>query len=357
MGERIAVDVAYRTARLRAAAWARGLTPEQAATPVPALPGWSVKDTFAHLAGLAADVVAGLSARPRRLPSKYFYDARGSELFEQITRQPEYYPTRVEIALMEARMGGIAAALGPALHVVEYGSGSGRKTEILLAGLEDVVAYTPIEISRDALLHSVARLEGVFADIEMLPVCADFTRPVALPVPGREAHRRLAFFPGSTLGNFERDEAVRLLRAMRDTVGDGGQALIGIDLDKDPAVIEAAYNDAAGITAEFTLNLLVRLNTGSMPAKDFQQMLLAEVRNEYNHNVSQQLYISEEVWELIKNAKEDLIVSINDAASEVGDEASSLDLSKKIFEKTMNKAVDPLSHALSELKREVQRIF
>ena len=209
---------------------------------------------------ITADVVAGLSASPRRLPSKYFYDARGSELFEQITRQPEYYLTRVEIALMDARMADIAAAVGPALHVVEYGSGSGRKTEILLAGLDEPVAYTPIEISRDALLHSVARLEGVFPDIEMLPVCADFTRPVALPRPGREARRRLAFFPGSTLGNFERAEAVRLLRAMRDTVGEGGQALVGIDLDKDPAVIEAAYNDAAGITAEFTLNLLVRLN-------------------------------------------------------------------------------------------------
>src|SRR5690606_22097592 len=126
---------------------------------------------------ITADVVAGLSASPRRLPSKYFYDARGSELFEQITRQPEYYLTRVEIALMDARMADIAAAVGPALHVVEYGSGSGRKTEILLAGLDEPVAYTPIEISRDALLHSVARLEGVFPDIEMLPVCADFTRP------------------------------------------------------------------------------------------------------------------------------------------------------------------------------------
>ncbi|MEX2230879.1 MAG: hypothetical protein WD824_01865 [Cyclobacteriaceae bacterium] len=104
-------------------------------------------------------------------------------------------------------------------------------------------------------------------------------------------------------------------------------------------------------------NLLIRLNTGSIPAKEFQQLLLAEVRNEYNHNVSQQVYISEEVWELVKNAKEDLIVSINDAASEMGEGASSLDLSKKIFEKTMGKAVDPLAHALSELKREVQRIF
>ena len=207
-------------------------------------------------------MLRGLSATPRRLPSKYFYDRRGSELFEAITRQPEYYLTRVELELLAGRGAQIAAAVGPRAHVVEPGSGSGRKTRLLLEALEDPVAYTPIEISRDALLHSVQRLEGRFPHIEMLPVCADFTRPVALPTPAREADRRLAFFPGSTLGNFDRDEAVRLLRAMRDTVGAGGQALIGIDLDKDPAVIEAAYNDAAGVTAEFTLNLLARLNRG-----------------------------------------------------------------------------------------------
>ncbi|NLC60919.1 MAG: L-histidine N(alpha)-methyltransferase, partial [Gammaproteobacteria bacterium] len=128
----------------------------------PATPVADLVDLQPSRERIAADVVAGLSAVPRRLPSKYFYDARGSELFERITHQPEYYLTGVEIALMEARMADIARAVGPALHVVEYGSGSGRKTGILLAGLDDVVAYTPIEISRDALLHSVARLEGRF---------------------------------------------------------------------------------------------------------------------------------------------------------------------------------------------------
>lgn len=209
---------------------------------------------------IAADVTAGLSAVPKRLPSKYFYDARGSELFERITRQPEYYLTRVETELLEARLPDIAAAVGPHAHIVEYGSGSGRKTECLLAGLDDPVAYTPIEISRAALLASVARLARRFPRVEMLPVCADFTRPVALPAPARAGGRRLAFFPGSTLGNFDRDEAVALLAAMRDTVGTDGLALVGIDLDKDPGLIEAAYNDAAGVTAEFTLNLLARLN-------------------------------------------------------------------------------------------------
>ncbi|MEO6263770.1 MAG: L-histidine N(alpha)-methyltransferase [Luteimonas sp.] len=209
---------------------------------------------------IEGDALAGLSRTPKRLSSKYFYDARGSQLFEDITRQPEYYPTRVEQALLDARMDAIAAAIGPGVHVVEYGSGSGRKTQQLLEGLDDPVAYTPIEISRSMLLASTARLAVEFPRIEMLPVCADFTQTVALPAPARAPQRTLVFFPGSTLGNFTHDESVAILRAMRATMGARGQALIGIDLDKDPALIEAAYNDAAGVTAAFTLNLLARLN-------------------------------------------------------------------------------------------------
>lgn len=211
-------------------------------------------------ARITADILHGLSQHPRQLPSKYFYDARGSQLFEQITRQPEYYPTRTELQLLQQVSADIARAVGPRLHVVELGSGSGRKTERLLHALADPVAYTPIEISRAALLDSVARLAEALPDIEMLPVCADFTRPVELPEPQREPARRLLFFPGSTLGNFAHDDAVALLRAMHQTMGGNGLALIGIDLHKDPALIEAAYNDAAGVTAAFTLNLLRRLN-------------------------------------------------------------------------------------------------
>ena len=209
---------------------------------------------------IAGDVLAGLSMMPRQLPSKYFYDARGSALFEEITHQPEYYLTRVEIALLDACMADIAAAVGPCAYVVEYGSGSGRKTEQLLEGLHDPVAYTPIEISRSTVLESTARLALAFPRIEMLPVCADFTQPVGLPEPAREPGHTLVFFPGSTLGNFADDEALALLSSMRATMGTGGQALIGIDLVKDTATLEAAYNDAAGVTAAFTLNLLTRLN-------------------------------------------------------------------------------------------------
>lgn len=209
---------------------------------------------------ITGDVLAGLSQTPKRLPSKYFYDRRGSELFEQITHQPEYYLTRIELALLEASGAQIAEEVGPRAHVVEYGSGSGRKTRILLDALEDPVAYTPIEISRTALLASVERLDREFDDVEVLPVCADFTQPVTIPKPERKAEHALVFFPGSTLGNFTPAESRRLLCAMHATMGDRGGALLGIDLQKSPAIIEAAYNDAAGITAAFTLNLLARLN-------------------------------------------------------------------------------------------------
>lgn len=209
---------------------------------------------------LLDDILAGLSATPKCLPSKYFYDRRGSELFEDITRQPEYYLTRVELALLADSAAGIAAAVGPRAHVVEYGSGSGRKTRLLLDALDDPVAYTPVEISRSALVGSVERLDREFGPVQMLPVLGDFTRAVPLPGPERTAGRVLVFFPGSTLGNLTDSDAVRLLKAMRDTVGPRGAALIGIDLQKSPALIEAAYNDAAGVTAAFTLNLLVRLN-------------------------------------------------------------------------------------------------
>lgn len=209
---------------------------------------------------ILGDVLSGLSMQPKRLPSKYFYDRRGSALFELITRQPEYYLTRMELALLAASAREIAEAVGPQAHVVEYGSGSGRKTRLLLAALEDPVAYTPIEISHSALASTVRKIGRHFGSLELLPVCADFTQPVPLPKPSRKADHALVFFPGSTLGNFNEDEAVSLLRAMGQTMGSRGGALIGIDLQKERSIVEPAYNDAKGVTACFTLNLLARLN-------------------------------------------------------------------------------------------------
>jgi dimethylhistidine N-methyltransferase len=209
---------------------------------------------------MLGDVLAGLSHNPRQLPSKYFYDAHGSKLFERICAQPEYYLTRAELALMHAHLGPIADALGPEVLLVEYGSGSGIKTRLLLEHLHQPVAYMPVEISRSALMASVGRLGEQFPEVEMLPVCADFTQPIDLPAPKRRQRRSVIYFPGSTIGNFDSRAAARLLRQMREEMGPGGAALVGVDLVKEPAIIEAAYNDAAGITAAFTLNMLTRFN-------------------------------------------------------------------------------------------------
>ena len=209
---------------------------------------------------IRGDVLAGLSRQPRRLPSKYFYDAHGSTLFERICEQPEYYLTRTELAIMRQHLDDIAATLGPDVLLLEYGSGSGIKTRLLLEHLASPVAYVPVEISRSALMASVEQLGAAFPAVEMLPVCADFTEPFALPRPARAQRRNVVYFPGSTIGNFESREAIGLLRQMRDEMGEGGAALVGVDLVKDRATIEAAYNDAAGVTAAFTLNMLARFN-------------------------------------------------------------------------------------------------
>jgi dimethylhistidine N-methyltransferase len=208
---------------------------------------------------ILTDVVAGLSRTPRSCrPSTS--TMRAARACSSRSRRPPSTTPRAPSWPAGTGAAGHREASGPRLHVVELGSGSGRKTALLLAALHDPVAYTPIEISRAALLSSIDHLAPALPEVEMLPVCADFTRPVAVPMPEREPARRLLFFPGSTLGNFEGEDAVALLRAMRQTMGRDGLALVGIDLHKDPALIEAAYNDAQGVTAAFTLNLLARLN-------------------------------------------------------------------------------------------------
>ncbi len=202
----------------------------------------------------------GLAARPKRLPSWLFYDERGSALFDRICEQPEYYLTRCEVALMDEHAAAIADTLGSDVRLVEYGSGSARKTGMLLKHLHAPVAYVPVEISPEPLRMSVDRLTGEFPQLPLQPLCADFSKPLRLPIPPRAPRRTILYFPGSTIGNFESRQAAVLLRKMRNEMGDAGGLLIGVDLKKDPAVIEAAYNDRAGVTAEFTLNMLARLN-------------------------------------------------------------------------------------------------
>ena len=226
--------------------------------PVRHLPGHGLPPS--DHATMLAEVREGLQRTPKRLSSKYFYDAEGSALFEEICVQPEYYLTGAELSIMREHSAAIAAVLGPSVLLIEYGSGSGLKTQLLLAQLMAPAAYVPVEISQSALLESVARLGKTFPQIEMLPLCADFTQRIVPPRSAMPPRRRVIYFPGSTLGNFEARDALALLSKMRDEMGEHGAALIGIDLKKDSAIIEAAYNDAAGVTAAFTLNMLARFN-------------------------------------------------------------------------------------------------
>ena len=190
---------------------------------------------------------------------KYFYDARGSRLFDEITRLPEYYLTRTEDSIMTASLDEIAQLLGPGATVIEFGSGSGEKIRRLLSHLNQPVACVPVEISRGHLMGLAQSLAKDHPQLEIIAVCADFTLPLTLPsIPG--ARRKLVFFPGSTIGNFKPDDAINLLKAMRQAAGEDGALLIGADLVKDSLKLEAAYNDSLGITAAFNLNLLHRIN-------------------------------------------------------------------------------------------------
>ncbi len=210
--------------------------------------------------GFGADLVAGLSRRRKELPAKYFYDERGSRLFDLICELPEYYPTRTELDIMEVHAGEMARLLGPGCLVIEYGSGSSLKTRVLLRELERPAGYVPVDISREALLAAAAALRERFPEVPVRPVSGDFTGDLALPLEGLHPARRAVYFPGSTIGNFHPPDAVDLLRHIARQVGAGGALLIGVDLRKDPGVLEAAYNDRLGVTAAFNLNLLARAN-------------------------------------------------------------------------------------------------
>lgn len=206
------------------------------------------------------EILQGLQRDPKEISPKFFYDENGSKLFDQICDQPEYYPTRTELRIMQEHIEEIAMLLGPRVSVIEFGSGSSVKTRLLLENLEEPAAYVPVDISREHLVNAAETLAEDYPDIEVLPVCADFTRPFDLPDPAVTPERNVVYFPGSTIGNFSQSEAVELMRVMRAEAKDGGALLIGVDLDKPQDIVEPAYNDAAGVTADFNLNLLRRLN-------------------------------------------------------------------------------------------------
>jgi dimethylhistidine N-methyltransferase len=206
------------------------------------------------------EVLAGLARPQKRLACKYLYDERGSQLFEEICTLDEYYPTRTELGIMEARAGEMARALGPAVRLVELGAGSGRKTRLLIDALDEPAAYLPVEISEAALAGCAQRMREAFPDLEVMPVCADYTRHVTLSQPKAAYADTAVYFPGSTIGNFKPPKAHKFLGRIATLVGDGGGLLIGVDLQKDAQVLERAYNDTQKVTAAFNLNLLKRIN-------------------------------------------------------------------------------------------------
>ncbi|MEM6556521.1 MAG: L-histidine N(alpha)-methyltransferase [Pseudomonadota bacterium] len=210
------------------------------------------------LATFRAEVVRGLSKKQKTLPCQYFYDEAGSVLFEQITELPEYYPTRTEIAILKAHIGEIAEALGEDILLVEYGAGASTKTRILLDHLAAPAGYVPIDVSEEFLLQTADGLRHDYPDLPVHPIVGDFM--IRLGLPAEAIGRPVGFFPGSTIGNLDDDSIDAFMRAARALLGESGQFVIGVDLRKSPDILIPAYDDAAGVTAAFNLNLLTRIN-------------------------------------------------------------------------------------------------
>lgn len=206
------------------------------------------------------EVLSGLSKSPRRLPYKFFYDQQGAQLFQQICDLPEYYITRTEIEILRLHGSEMANALGPEIELIGLGTGAGTKTRILLEELREPHVYVPIDISKEQLDRSAARFRKMFPNLQILPVAADYLEPFELPLPRHLSSRSVLYFPGSTIGNFEPEAAGEFLTRLVELAGEGGGLLIGVDLQKDRHVIEAAYSDSAGVTAKFNKNLLARIN-------------------------------------------------------------------------------------------------
>ncbi len=209
---------------------------------------------------IQCEILDGLSRTQKELPSKLFYDECGSHLFDQICELDEYYITRTEIAIMREHVGEMAMLLGPRGALIEYGSGSSIKTRVLLDHLQDLAAYLPIDISKEHLLRSSADLARVYPEVEVHPVCADYTSRFEMPPIRGPVARRIAYFSGSTIGNFHPGQAITFLSRIAETVAPNGCLLIGVDLKKDPAVLDRAYDDRKGVTAAFNLNMLARIN-------------------------------------------------------------------------------------------------
>ncbi len=207
-----------------------------------------------------AEVLIGLRKPQKELPSKYFYDERGSKLFERICELKEYYITRIEASIMQAHIEEIVELIGPQVLVIEHGCGNCEKVRFLMDHLHDPVAFIPIDISMEQLLQVSRELDSIYPQLQVLPVCADYTGNFELPIPKRESKRTVVYFPGSTISNFDPIPVEHFLEHVANLCRSNGALLIGVDLKKDPAVLHDAYNDGEGLTAAFNLNLLERIN-------------------------------------------------------------------------------------------------
>jgi dimethylhistidine N-methyltransferase len=265
------------------------------------------------------EILDGLQQDQKTISPKYFYDETGSQLFEEITRLPEYYLTDVELGIMSRYIDEMAALIGESASLIEFGAGSGMKTRMLLEHMHSPAAYVPVDISEEHLLDSQRSIQEDFPEIEVLPVPADFLHPFDLPDPSTPPLRNVVYFPGSTIGNFERESAIELLDVMYQEAGKGGALLIGADLQKDPGVIEAAYNDSAGVTARFNLNMLEHLN------REFGLQFDVDA---FEHRATYDAEEGRIVMELVSTR--DQVVSVDDTRIAVGrDEAIRTEYSHK----------------------------
>ena len=237
---------------------------------------------FAH------DVLAGLTARPKRLLPKYFYDQAGAQLFEEITALPEYYPTRCELAILHEHASEIAWLVPEGAALIEFGSGSSKKARILLAAAQQAAAYVPVDISTEMLTKEAQELRQDHPRIKVLPIETDFTKPFRLPA-AVASMPRTGFFPGSTIGNFEPHEACSFLRHAGRILGKGAVLIIGVDLVKDTKILNAAYDDAAGVTAKFNLNLLTRINRELDGTFDLESFSHEAFYNSERHRIEMHL--------------------------------------------------------------------
>ena len=242
---------------------------------------------------ILTDVLTGLKKPQKELPCKLFYDEYGSELFEAICETDDYYPTRTEIGIMERHGGDMTDAIAHLNTLVEYGSGSSIKTRLLLDEADHLKYYVPIDISRDFLMSSAADISKMYDHLDVHPVCADYTKPFTLPSDFKHGISRAVYFPGSTIGNFTPSAAVAFLRSVISVSGHGGSLLIGVDLRKDPEIIERAYNDSQGVTAEFNLNALRRINADLGANFDLDQFEHRAFYNDKEHRIEMHLECTE----------------------------------------------------------------